>query len=290
MDGGCFGRVRSFQHDDGLGCWRIDLCSPRADLADCVAHLWYGEGWVAYRRDRILPSSGSYLLINLGPRQYRIVDGNPPRRIAFDDVWYSGIHQSPIDTEAPHGNALLGVAFHAHGARPWLRVDAADCADRIVPLADLLGDGVLALRERLLQCATSDARFDLVERWIAARRSPRHDASPLVRWAGAAIETRGGALPIVELAREAGVSRKHLAERFRREVGVTPKGFARLHRFRRALRLLSERAPQSWSEFAVDCGFYDQSHLIRDFQAFCGMAPLDFVRCARPDSDSVVVR
>ncbi len=89
-----------------MSVWRTD---PR--LSEIVASMWFGEGKVAYQRDRILPSGQSQLLINLGPPQYRIEPGPPEVRVPFVDVWYSGLHQGPIDTEAPHGNALLGVAF-----------------------------------------------------------------------------------------------------------------------------------------------------------------------------------
>lgn len=288
MDGGTAMRVQSVHHDDGLGRWRIDLCRPRTELADCVAQMWYGEGQVTYRRDRILPNGCSFLLINLGPRQYRILDGDPQQRVPFDDVWYSGMHQSPIDTEAPHGNALLGVAFHPHGARAWLRCDAGDCADKVLPLADLLGNGVLELRDRLLGCVGAAARFDIVERWILARRDPGRDPSALARWASGEIERRAGAVSIVALAREAGVSRKRLAEVFRREIGLAPKALARIHRFRLALSLL-DGCEMSWSELAAHCGYYDQSHLIRNFHAFAGMSPGHFARRPRPDDDSVVL-
>ena len=113
-------RLHRFEHASPIGRWSITVCTPDARLADVVATMWYGEGHVAYQRDRILPSGQSQLLINLGPPQYRIEPGPPERRVPFVDAWYSGLHQGPIDAEAPHGNALLGVAFSARGAYPWL--------------------------------------------------------------------------------------------------------------------------------------------------------------------------
>ena len=121
-----------------------------ARLADIVTSMWFGEGRTAYQRDRILPSGQSQLLINLGPPQYRVQAGPPEVRVPFVDVWYSGLHQGPIDTEAPHGNALLGVAFGARGAFPWLGERMDGLSDRISGLADALGDGARRLRERLL--------------------------------------------------------------------------------------------------------------------------------------------
>ncbi|MEZ5485549.1 MAG: helix-turn-helix domain-containing protein [Lysobacteraceae bacterium] len=291
MDGDGGARIHSMIEDGPLGRWRVDLCRPRADLAPCVAQLWYGEGSVSYQRDRILPGAGSFLLINLGPPQYRIeghADGSE-RRLRFDDIWYSGLQLAPIDTEAPHGSALLGVAFHAHGARPWLHIDADESVDRVGPLADWLGDAVLALRERLLETRSIERRFALVEDWLARRMAPQFAASALVADGLQRIASSGGELPVEALAKDAGVSRKHLGERFRREVGLTPKALSRIHRFRRAMALLGDRDRVPWSELAALCGYYDQSHLIRDFRAFSGFAPGELLRRPQPDSGSLVV-
>jgi AraC-like DNA-binding protein len=252
--------------------------------------LWYGEGRTGYQRDRILPSGDSFLLVNLGPTQYRIEPGPPERRVAFDDIWYSGLQQGPIDTEAPNGNAVFGVALRAAGARPWLGVDADQLRDRVLPLAELLGDAALDLRQRLLDSPALPARFALVEDWLARRLDPRRTASPLLGWALARIEASRGQVAVDGLAKEAGVSRKHLAGLFRRDVGLGPKALARVHRFRAAVDLLAGRERVPWAELAQCCGYYDQSHLVRDFQAFSGFSPGAFVRQARADGNAVVVR
>ncbi|HMM66048.1 MAG TPA: helix-turn-helix domain-containing protein [Dokdonella sp.] len=289
MDGDGAPRIRSLVEDSALGRWRMDLCRPSPLLAPYVAHLWYVEGHIHYQRDRILPGGGSFLLINLGPAQFRIEPGPPERRIAFNDAWFTGLQQSPIDTEVPGGSALLGVAFHNHGARPWLHVDAHHCADSIVPLTDLLGDSVLALRQQLLECPTSARRFALVEAWIVARLEPRFAPSPLVRRVLSEIEVSRGAIAIDALAVRAGVSRKLLGQRFRCEVGLTTKSLARVHRFRHALEWLRHQDRVPWAELAARCGYYDQSHLIRDFHAFSGMTPGELLRRQQPDPGSVVL-
>ncbi|MBA3562448.1 MAG: AraC family transcriptional regulator [Gammaproteobacteria bacterium] len=276
--------------DDALGRWTVAWCRPRPALEPYVATLWYGEGEVRYQRDRILPSACSHLLINLGPTQYLVEPGPPERRIPFVDVWYSGLHQIPVDTEAPLGNALLGVALRASGGRPWLHTDADLLANRVLPLADVLGDGVLALRERLLEARGIEARFDLVERWMVTRLDSRHRVHASVCSALQRIESCGGRLTVEELARESGISRKRLSRLFRCQTGLTPKALARVLRFKSAIGLLTKVERVPWVELAAHCGYYDQSHLIRDFRAFSGYAPGEFLRHARPDGDSMVVR
>jgi AraC-like DNA-binding protein len=283
-------RVSVHRHNSPLGQWTVAVCQPAPALAGIVSTMWFGEGQISYTRDRILPSGQSQLLINLGPTQYRIEPGPPERRIPFRDIWYSGLHQGPIDTEIPFGSALLGVAFNAHGGYPWLGEDLSLLADRIIALADALGDGVLALRERLLDCADVVARFELVERWLQARLRPHAMVHPAVRWAVDRIAASAGQVSVDELARQTGYTRKHLNALFQRQVGFGPKALARVHRFTSALALLGRHREVPWTELALHCGYYDQSHLVHDFRRFSGYAPGEFLRHDRPDSGSVVVR
>jgi AraC-like DNA-binding protein len=283
--------IQTFTHQSPIGHWSVSVWKPDPRLAEIVASMWFGEGKTAYQRDRILPSGQSQLLINLGPPQYRIEPGPPEKRVPFVDVWYSGLHQGPIDTEAPHGNALLGVAFSAHGTFPWLGERMEDLSDRIIALADALGDGALALRERLLNTPSLEARFKCVERWLLARLKPRTIVHPAVRWAVDRIAATGGRIPIEELATQTGFTRKHLGNLFQQQVGVSPKSLARIHRFRGALALLNTGDGQvPWAALAEQCGFYDQSHLINEFRRFTGFSPGELARRDRPDSQSVVLR
>jgi AraC-like DNA-binding protein len=282
-------RTRIFQRDDALGRWMVATCQPHGLLSAWVDSYWYGQGQVNYRRDRILPNATSFLLINLGLPQYRIEAGPPERRVPFRDIWYSGMQQAPIETEAPQGSALLGVAFKSIGARPILGGDAGNFVGRVVPLADMLGDGALALRERLLNIKSISARFAALERWLQDRFSPRLAPHALSSWAVAELARSAGQIDVQVLARQAGVSRKYLTNLFRRDVGLAPKAVARVQRFQASLRLLAGREQVPWVRLAAHCGYYDQAHLTRDFKLFSGFTPGEFVRMGRPDAISVVV-
>jgi transcriptional regulator GlxA family with amidase domain len=75
-----------------------------------------------------------------------------------------------------------------------------------------------------------------------------------------------------------GLSQRRFKQVFCAEVGVAPKLYGRLRRFRRAREIVrADRAPD-WAELAVDCGYFDQSHLIRDFVEFSGLSPTSFLR------------
>ena len=92
------------------------------------------------------------------------------------------------------------------------------------------------------------------------------------------IEETGGAVEMRALARELGYSRKHVITLFRDHVGLPPKLLARIVRFDGLLRQLRTGAATSWADLALDCGYYDQAHLVREVRRFTGLTPTE----ARP--------
>ncbi len=73
---------------------------------------------------------------------------------------------------------------------------------------------------------------------------------------------------------ETGWSRRHVTARFKRQLGISPKAFARLLRFEHAGSLLTALPPgKTLADVAIEAGYYDQSHLTRDFAALAGMTP-----------------
>ena len=282
--------MTSVEHESPLGRWGIVLRRVHPALSGIVTQLWHGAGRVAYKRDRILPRAQSYLLINLGPPQYMVLRGEPEIRVAFDDIWFSGISDIPIDTEAPHGNVLLGVAFTACGAASLLGLPQCEIANRTGSFADLFGRAAFDLRNRLLEFSDAASRLQLAEEWLLSNCVSGRHIHPLVAWATRRLAESGGKLRTAELARDAGCSRKHIAGLFRDRVGLAPKMLARIHRFQNALVCISADHQVDWSELATHCGYYDQAHLIHDFRQFAGLAPSEFVRRARPDAGSIVLR
>ena len=113
----------------------------------------------------------------------------------------------------------------------------------------------------------------LEEALLAARRSLERRGA--VRFA---IERLAGGCSVGEVASDLALSRRRFIEVFTAEVGMTPKLFGRVQRFQRTLLIAGEEASREWSQLAVDCGYFDQSHMIRDFVAFSGFSPAELLR------------
>jgi AraC-like DNA-binding protein len=163
-----------------------------------------------------------------------------------------------------------------------LGVPAGELAGRIVALEDLWGDAATRrLYDRLAHSRDTIDAAAIVESAIAERLAiadERRAHSSLVRdfpgsrLALVAAERLAGA-NVKAVAVDLGVSERHLRRVFREAVGVSPKAFAKLTRFHRALRAAHEDGRANWSSIAAATGYYDQAHLIAEFRAITGVTP-----------------
>jgi len=119
----------------------------------------------------------------------------------------------------------------------------------------------------------------MIEKVLAAML---HGSKPESRLLGLAAEAiaRAGRVTVDKLAAGAGISSRQLERRFLSEVGIGPKLLCRILRFQHVFRAVDRHAG-SWAAVAADCGYFDQSHLIRDFQQFAQQTPA--VLFAQPD-------
>src|SRR5205807_2596104 len=143
-----------------------------------------------------------------------------------------------------HDGNQHGVAIQATpmGARVLFGLPAGALAGTVVDVEDLLGGYARELYDRVAEATGWDARFAVLDEVLmrAARRrleDPPEPPSGVIR-AWRRLVATGGGVEIGELAAEVGWSRRHLSEKFRTEVGLTPKVAARVLRFERARHLL----------------------------------------------------
>lgn len=82
------------------------------------------------------------------------------------------------------------------------------------------------------------------------------------------------------VAKRVGLSERRFIQVFTAQVGLTPKLFCRVLRFQHVREVVNQARALNWSQVALSCGYYDQSHLIHDFQEFSGLSPADYL-CLR---------
>jgi AraC-like DNA-binding protein len=173
---------------------------------------------------------------------------------------------------------LVGAQFLPGGARPLLDVDAL--TEAWVPLDELLGRPGAALAEQIAEAPSPAARIATLERFLVARLAERPPDSRVAGAVSRLVESEG-ALPVARLSRESGASERNLVRLFREWVGLSPKRLGRIIRFQFLLKRIAVGATIDWATLALDAGYADQSHLVREFADFAGLSPTHFLRRSR---------
>jgi AraC-like DNA-binding protein len=165
------------------------------------------------------------------------------------------------ETRAP---AMLGVRFRP--GRALLGVPLSEITDQRVPL-----DELRELGARVGDAATVERQLEIVESMLLRRAG---DADARI---DRAVSLLARGISIERVATELGVTRQHLRRRFLERVGVGPKTFARVARFRRVLDAARLGRRPEWAGIAAELGYADQSHLIAEFREFSGSTPVPFL-------------
>jgi AraC-like DNA-binding protein len=283
-------RTAVAEHASQLGSWRMEFLAPNERLAPFVRRFnAYAEFETRFARRRELPSPLATLVFNLGC-DLRVEHPLGIRTTyRAGAAFYSGMSATYAVTETDRSQEGAQVMLTTLGARRLLGFPLDEVGDRLIDPVDLFGAGARDLAARLQETNSSAGRLAILEQEMAQRLalSPAGPSRDLV-WALRRLEATFGRIEVNTLAKELGCSRKHLTMRFRREFGVSPKLFARVARFDRAVRLLRRDRVASLADLALACGYSDQAHLTRDFREFAGGAPAAFLRRRLPDEGGFV--
>lgn len=195
------------------------------------------------------------------------------------DVWIAGLHDRAIVVRTPYADSKQSVHLVAARLKPLaasllLNRPASEVTNAVVAARDLFDGEVHSLREQLWQADKTRQRFQLLERFLASKLIYADRAIPgLMVQAAKVIEQRHGLVKVDDLCRGLNISRKHLSELSKRYLGMSPKRYMRLARYRAATDLLSEPGNHNFAQVAHETGFVDQSHFINEFVRFTGLTP-----------------
>jgi AraC-like DNA-binding protein len=218
---------------------------------------------------RIVPDGCPELILNLGTPFESQHDG---RWASQPEYFFAGQITGPMLVRPSGPARMIGIRFRPYGATRLLKLPIHALTGLVVPLADLsptLHQHLEPLRE-LSSMARQLADVDQVLQRFAEKSD---EADCLVAAAVNDIIRADTVPDVSNVAALAGLSLRQFQRRFKDEVGIAPKLFCRIQRFQRVFQSL-DSSRSTWVNTAIQCGYYDQAHLIRDFRDFSGEPPV----------------
>ena len=253
---------------------------PKPPLSEFVDNFWLYEGNQAEpKTERILPTGTLELAINLRQNELRFYDSEYPSNYSrLSGAVVSGASGHGFTPDAGEEVFIVGVHFKPGGAFPFLGLPAGDLADNHVDLETLWGpSSARRLRERLCEARTSAERFQLLQETLLSRLYPGVEKHYAVSAALEMFVKNQPGPTVREAAKDLGLSQRRFIQVFKAEVGLTPKLFSRIQRFQQTRSFIQQNPSPNWVDLALDFGYFDQSHLIREFLEFSGLSPADYL-------------
>jgi AraC-like DNA-binding protein len=256
--------------------------SPAGPLAAYVETIWYCDGLeVTPRKERVLPNGRFQLFISLSESPLGGPGGANWEFCRGASSLVAGIrtHFEVIDTTTLQ--SAMGVVFRPGRARAFFEQPADAFYNENVPLDSIWGSLAGGLRDRLREAKTPTEKFKVLERSLLERANQRLEIHVAVVYALGEFARAPHIESVLDVAREAGLSRRRFAQLFREQVGLTPKLYCRLRRFRQVVGQIAAGAPVNWADLALAAGYCDQAHLANEFRSFSGISPSAYLTSER---------
>lgn len=180
----------------------------------------------------------------------------------------------PLSFRTAGKNCMLGIRFYPFSAAVFLQEDIQLFNDKILNLTDVLGKPIEELHSKLLETESLAKRIDCVEAFLLNRllTAGKIDKITLVQQVMHELKQEDFFDNIENVASRYGISSRYLQKIFLQYTGLTPKLYSKINRFQNSLLLLSKEN-QSLTSIAYECGYFDQSHFIKEFRRFTGAVP-----------------
>ncbi len=250
---------------------------PEPPLNRYIICFWHAELQVPYTREKILPTGTVELIINFGA-PFKLVDKQDAKRFTLQDQsWLVGLQTEYLINEPLAETHMIGVRFRPGGAHGFFHCPAHQMHNQVLPMDALWGHFIEEARTRLYEASNLSSKFALLEHLLRSRLSVEKSGQGLINFAIKQLVNSQGAISIATLCDKLAISQKHLSQQFKKFVGVPPKSLARIFRFQHVLNTIDPTQSPNWVDIAHQCHFYDQSHFNRDFLAFTGLSPGEYL-------------
>jgi len=262
---------------------------PRPPLDAFVASIWvFRASPRPHALERVLPTGAAQLIVNLLEDRTRVYDPEwPERHVSTSGTILAGVQSRYQIIDTSEQEYVAGVAFTPGGTAAFLRTPAHETHDALTPLEELCGRQRAAeLREQLLERDDPDAQLDVIERMLNAMLQPTA-VHPAIAFALTSFDRVPLTTNIGTVTQAIGMSAKGFIERFKAQVGVSPKRYCRIRRFQQAVTWAHRGREIDWTQVALDCGYYDQAHFIHEFRAFAGLTPTAYLALRTPFQNHV---
>jgi AraC-like DNA-binding protein len=238
------------------GYWRY---WPSAEFAPYVEHYWTVEWDLPQPELReTLPYPSAHIILEPGVAQI------------------GGVHTARFSRMLQGKSRVLGVKFRPGGLRPFVAQPVAAFTDKVFALHAVFGEAARDLDRRVLVHADHQAAIAEVESFLHGLQPRWDEAIGLVGRIAERIANDRQIKKVEQIVDAFDINMRKLQRLFNEYVGVSPKWMIQRYRLQEAAQLLASATAVEWPAIALDLGYSDQAHFIREFKKLIGKSPAEY--------------
>ena len=256
------------------------VIQPSPLLAPYIKHYWLlktvGDSSALART---IPTGMMSLIFHRGERLLSVHENELHPR-----AFLSGQERTFADLLYDGQVNMISVVFRPVGVRAFFNLPINKIAGLRLTAGDMEDKDLLNLENALTSTESDKLCILLIEQFLLKRLTciAEHNLKRI----GSTIQLiNSGESDISRLADAACVSKKQFSRIFSEYIGFNPKEFSRTIRFQRALNILENDGQISLTTLAYQCGYFDQSHMIKEFKSLSGYTPGEYIAACPPHSD-----
>ncbi|MFV0588338.1 DUF6597 domain-containing transcriptional factor [Bacteroides reticulotermitis] len=242
---------------------------PDILLAPYIETYWTASGYNQEAElHRVLPDGCVDIIFSFEEDALLGMQPTSPNIIGTMTTYLESAYVNKVD--------MLGMRFKPAGFTAFTRTPISEFTDQRVSLVlvETLFDERFYVE--LPQKPTTRERIQHLDAYFLEKLKRVFQPEPQIVYAVDLIRQTKGLLPLTEVAYKSCLSLRHLERKFKVAVGTSPKAFSKVVKFQHTVSYLERNKDTSLFHTAIDCGYYDQAHLIKEFKTLSGDSPSYF--------------
>jgi len=257
---------------------KLSFVQPRPELRPYVESLWVFEsaaGMPAEHQSLAAPNGCPKLIFLYGNSLTSIVNGRV--QDSREGLYFVGNRDSAtLLRSSAQKIGFIGIEFHPQGAYPCFGIPMSETANRLFEAEALFDQWGRQAADRLRNLEAASQKVAHIQEELVGLLRRRQGRNSLVEFCVNALKSADGRLPMQQLQRQTGYTRRYLERLFQRHVGFPPKVLAGIFRFQKFYRKWAQG--QSYDDLKGELydDYYDEAHFCKEFKRMTGYSPRRF--------------
>jgi AraC-like DNA-binding protein len=259
----------------------LSFVEPRRELRPYIKSFWVFEsstGMPTTHMSFLAPNGYPKMVIPYENSLEATVDGRF-QLCREQGLYFVGNRiSSAVLSSNPRPIGFIAIEFSPHGAFPLFEIPMQETVDGHFDAEVVFGTWGRKVKEKLGNLENVGQKVHLIQDQLVRLLNENQRDNRLVDFCVRTLAHSHGRIPIKELERTTGFTRRYLAQLFRQQVGLSPKALAGIFRFQKFYQQLVRGLPYDALKGELHDYYYDQAHFTKEFKRMTGYSPLKFSR------------